>query len=149
MSYVGRYLPKYPEKYLGVGKVPIYKSRNELVVFNRLDTDPKVIRWGYEIIKIPYFFRVDSRIHRYEADIYCEIMVNNVIQKYIIEIKSSDDLIPPQKPKVHSLKGNSNYRRNQFTYIKNMDKWTAAKQFCDANNIKFLLLTEKEIFKHA
>lgn len=32
------------------------------------------------------------------------------------------------------------------TYLVNQAKWKAARQFCEQNNIQFVILTEDEIF---
>lgn len=148
MSYCGRYVLKNPGKYMGKGTTSIiYKSRNELVVFNGLDIEDKVIRWGYEIIRIPYFCRIDHKIHRYEVDIYCEIKNGDTISRHIIEIKSSTDLLKPKQPTAHSIKSKTKYRYDMYTWIKNTDKWNAARQFCKQAGIRFIFLTEKDIFK--
>ena len=35
----------------------------------------------------------------------------------------------------------SNWLKEQW--IKNVDKWNAAKEFCDRNGLKFIIITEK------
>lgn len=145
MSYSGRFVPKNPRKYIGVGTVPIYKSRYELIVFDRLDTDSKVVRWGYEVIEIPYFCKIDNKIHKYKTDIYCEVMKDGQLQKYIIEIKSSEDLNPPSKPTLVNRKSRDRYNFKMRTYIVNMSKWRAAQDFCAKTGFKLIFLTEKDL----
>lgn len=147
MSHVGRYVLKNPSKYLGVGKNPVYKSGLELRAFNWLDINSKVVRWGYEIIKIPYFFQIDSKIHTYFVDIYSEVIdKNGNLAKYIAEIKSGSDIKPPVQPKSTNKRSSRNYRKSLYTYIKNTNKWKAARQVADKMNWKFILLDEKVLY---
>lgn len=145
MSYVGRYTLKNPKKYLGIGTSPIYKSRNELIAFNKFDMDDKVLRWGYEIIEIPYFCQIDNKIHKYKTDIYCEIKKGDEIIRCIIEIKQSTDLHPPVKPTLMNQRSKQRYAYSMRSYIVNMNKWKAAADFCKKANFKMVLLTEKDL----
>lgn len=148
MSYSGRYNIKNQQKYMGTnGPALIYKSRNELIVFDKMDNDPKVIRWGYEILEIPYFCQVDGKIHKYRTDIYCEIMQDGTPMKCLIEVKSSEDLKQPTKPTLMNPRSQRRYTLAMRTFIVNMNKWKAAADFCKKSGIKFMFLTEKDIQK--
>lgn len=147
MSYTGPYQLKNPGKYMGIGTYPIYKSRNELIVFSKLDTDSKVVRWGYEILEIPYFNRIDNKIHKYKIDIYCEIRQGEMLLKCLIEIKSNEDLHPPVKPTLVNMRSRQRYNYNMRTYIVNVSKWKAAADFCKKAGFKMMFLTEKDIAK--
>ena len=110
MSYAGAYNLKNPKKYMGVGASPHYKSRNELVVFSRLDNDNNVVRWGYEIFEIPYLNPIDRKIHKYKMDIYCEVKKGTGVLKCLMEIKQSTDLLPPTKPNLMNNRIRERYK---------------------------------------
>ena len=148
MSYVGRYILKNPQKYMGnLGSALIYKSRNELIVFNKMDNDPNVVRWGYEILEIPYFCQIDKKIHKYRTDIYCEIKQGNQLLKCVIEVKQSEDLKTPNRPSLTNHKSMQRYNYSMRTYIINMNKWKAAVDFCKKAGFKMMFLTEKDLQK--
>ena len=126
-------------------KTPVFKSRMEARVFRWLDLNANVIRWGYEIIDIPYLFQVDGRMHTYITDIYCEIRGNNSkVNRYILEVKPVKETLPP-KPANNSPKSKARYQREMFVYIKNSDKWEATRRFCDSKGIKFVEVTDEDI----
>ena len=45
-----------------------------------------------------------------------------------------------------SLESAGNSKRNQAHAILNMCKWQAARAYCAANNIKFRIITEHDLF---
>jgi hypothetical protein len=59
----------------------------------------------------------------------------------MIEIKPSRQSVKPKPPK----KKTKSYMRESFEYIKNQAKWSAAKEYCDDNNMKFKIITEKDL----
>jgi hypothetical protein len=134
------------EKYMGLN-MPVYKSSFEQRMMHYLDNNSKVKKWGYETVKIPYTFSLDKRTHNYYTDFYTEIEDNTGnIQKYILEIKPSSSLVPPVKPKNPTGKAMKNYLYNLTEYMKNKSKWQAAQYFCESHNMKFQVITEKQIF---
>jgi len=147
MSYTGRYSLKNPKKYMGIGASPIYKSRNELVVFSKLDNDPNIVRWGYEILDIPYMNPIDRKIHKYKIDIYCEVKKNDSIQKCLIEIKQSTDLKMPKSPTLINQRSRQRYNYSMRSYIVNRSKWGAAETVCKQAGLKLMFITEKDIEK--
>ena len=38
--------------------------------------------------------------------------------------------------------------RESFEYIKNQAKWSAAKKYCDVNDMQFKIITEKDLGKY-
>lgn len=147
MSYVGRYDLKNPKKYMGIGLVPIYKSRNELVVFSKLDNDANVIRWGYEILEIPYLNPIDRKIHKYKMDIYCEVKKGKDLLRCLVEIKQSTDLTPPKKPTLMKPTSKSRYNLAARAYAVNTAKWSAAIDLAKKTGFKLIFITEKDIEK--
>jgi len=147
MSYVAKYHLKNPQKYMGVGTIPIHKSLLEMRVMRFLDLNQKAVRWGYECFKIPYIFRLDHKIHTYFVDFYAEILNNEgKVDKWLMEIKSRGDLSPPKPPVKKTPKSQRNYNLAVMTWTKNIDKWNAAKAMCAKTGMKFKLLSENEIY---
>lgn len=145
MSYVGRYNLKNPSKYMGVGTIPIYKSKNELMAFSVLDNQSKIIRWGYEIIEIPYRNPIDQKIHKYKVDIYCEIKEKNSILKCLIEIKQSTDLLAPRAPTLANQNSRRRYELAKRSFIVNTAKWNAVIAVAKKAGFKFMFFTEKNL----
>lgn len=115
----------------------IYRSKWECRFLHWVDRNPNVVRWGYEVIQIPYVWSVDGKCHRYFPDLYLEFKANDNsdILKVVVEIK------PSKEAKL----GKTLYEN--LTYSKNYDKWNAAKKFCDEHGYKFVVITENELFK--
>ena len=65
--------------------------------------------------------------------------INN--SKYMIEIKPSRQIVRPKTPK----RKTKSFMRESFNYIKNKAKWSAAKAYCNKNNMQFKLITEKQL----
>ena len=59
----------------------------------------------------------------------------------MIEIKPSAQT---KKPKDRSKKSKG-FMRESLEYIKNVSKWQAADVYCNDNNMKFKIITEKEL----
>ena len=139
----GVYEVKNKDKYLGT-KNPRYLSSYELRVFQYLDTSPHVIKWGAEVVVIPYYSPVDEANRRYMVDIYVEYKKpNGKISKELIEIKPSQQTKKPRKGK---RKKEKTYLKELYTYNVNIAKWMAAKKYAEERGWKFRLLTEENIF---
>lgn len=142
----GIYVVQNREKYIGRCN-PKYRSSWESRMFTFMDLNKNIIRWGAEIVEIPYVFQLDGRVHKYITDIYCEVKnKQGVIDKYILEIKPQKQTKEPVPPKIKNMKALKRYNYERYTYVKNHDKWKAAKIFCDRKNIKFEIITEKKVF---
>ena len=146
--------PKNKEKCMNLknGKLPFYRSSWELKVFNWCDENKNVVRWGSEILEIPYIYDIDAvngvhKTRKYYPDIYCEIRnKEGVLNTYVIEIKPVKQKDKPIKPKRQTVKAMRNYTYAVHEYVKNMNKWKYARSFCEGKNWKFRLLTENNIF---
>ena len=62
-------------------------------------------------------------------------------KKYMVEIKPYKQCFPPKAPKKQSRY----FIREQLEYLKNQAKWTAAKTYCEGNDLEFKIFTEKDI----
>ena len=136
----GLFKPKNSSKYVG-RTPPVYRSGWELKFFRWCDENTNVLEWASEAIIIPYVNPIDGKGHRYYTDGVVVIRETNGINKYIIEIKPSDQLKQPTTGR----KKNSTLIYENKRYIQNMAKWNAAKKWCEQRNYKFLILTEKEL----
>ena len=140
--YQGFFKPKNPEKYIGDCSQIIYRSGLEYKYMNFFDRNPNILQWGSEEFSIPYFSRIDKRMHRYFPDMIIKIKnKNEEIKEYVVEIKPYVQSIIPKK----TNKNTKSYRRRVFHWIKNEDKWNASKKWCERNNMKFIILTEKDL----
>ena len=142
----GVYEVQNKKKYLGYN-MPKYRSSWERRFAYYCDTNAKVLRWGYEVVTIPYNYQIDGKMHKYITDFYVEIIDNkNEVQKYIVEIKPKKQTKLPVKPKNKNAKAIKRYINERNTYVRNDNKWRAAKSFCQSNNMEFVILTENTIF---
>ena len=136
--YKGVYRPINPKKYVGNPKRIIYRSMWEKKVMMKLDRNPDIIKWASEELSIPYTNPIDRKRHRYYPDFVVE---NKRGQKMMIEVKPSRQMKKPVRKKRKTKR----YIRESLTYIKNMSKWRAAKEYCDKNDMEFKFITEFDI----
>jgi hypothetical protein len=140
-----KFIPKFPEKYLGNVNQIVCRSQLEWQFFKLFDLNPSFLKWGSEEIIIPYFCELDKKMHRYFPDnIIIYKTKDDQVKKAICEIKPKIFCSPPPPPK-RITKG---YYNRANDYIKNSNKWVAAKKFCEENKIQFMLLTEEDLKKH-
>ena len=132
MSYKSRYKLKNPDKYIGDPEKIIARSSWERAAFSWCERNENVIKWSSEELIIVYLSQVDKRVHRYFPDLFIEYGDG---RKVVIEIKPASQTIQPKK------KG-KRYLRESLTYIKNVSKWQAAKEFCRKNDLDFEIWTE-------
>ena len=137
-SYKGLYKPTNPKKYVGNPNQIVYRSLLERRFMRYCDLNEDIIAWASEELPIRYYNPLDKKFHRYFPDFIIKT-VNN--EKFIIEIKPHRQSTPPKTPK----KKTKSYMRENFEYIKNQAKWSAAKEYCDDNGMKFKIITEKEL----
>jgi hypothetical protein len=124
--------PKSCKKLIkGCDNIIIYRSSYEFKFITWLENNNKVKEWGSECICIPYLF-ADGKMHRYYPDYYVE-MVDGT--KMVVEIKPYNQTKKPINENCWAAK----------EYAKNMCKWKAAKEFCDAKGYRFQILTERTI----
>jgi hypothetical protein len=106
------------------------------------DQNDAVQEWGSETVIVPYVSPLDKKVHRYFVDFYIKIKdKNGGIQKYLIEIKPERFTKPPDIPARKTRK----FIDEVFQYGVNEAKWKAAFEFCQDRNMKFMVLTEKDL----
>lgn len=132
------YTIKNPEKYIGKKK-PYYRSSWEFTFMNFCDNNPAVINWASEAITIPYRNPVSGKQTVYVPDfliVYVDARQNKHTE--LIEIKPSKEA---------TMESAKSYRDKLMVAI-NMAKWAAADSWCKANNLRFRVVTEFDIFKN-
>lgn len=119
-----------------------YKSKLELIAFKYADFNKHIKSWSVEPFPIYYIKPTDKKRHRYYIDLVLEFTSGD---KFLIEVKSSSETKPPKQPKTKTKKSMARYHKALETYSVNQAKWTAARQFAKENNMRFSILTEKEL----
>lgn len=142
----GFYEIRNKEKYIGNNK-PFYRSSWEYRVMSYFDLCLNVIKWSSERIIIPYKLPKEldgtGKIRRYFVDFYCEVKNNdNIIKKYLIEVKPKSQSIPPEKPK----RITKSYKNKVMTFMINQFKWESAKKYCENKGYEWMVLTEDQIY---
>ena len=63
----------------------------------------------------------------------------------MIEIKPKKQTIKPKQPEKLTQRSRVRYMTESMTYVTNMAKWKAAKNWCNDKGLKFLIMTEDEL----
>lgn len=134
----GKYQIKNPQKYIGK-KTPTYRSSWEFTFCSFCDNNPAVLNWASEAIQIPYFNPVSGKQTIYVPD-FLIVYTDARQQKHteLIEIK------PLKEVTMETAKT----LRDKYSVAINMAKWAAADAWARANNIRFRVVTEYDIFKN-
>lgn len=136
----GEFKPINKEKWYG-SKI-IYRSSWEFHFMKWLDNNPNVYKVASEEIFIRYYYEVDKKWHRYFPDFLFEYLDKNGEKRTVmVEIKPYRETLPPIKGK----KREQTFLTEVLTYEKNISKWKAAEAWCKERDIKFMILTEKEL----
>lgn len=141
----GVYTPKNAHKFIGSatgGRGAVYRSSWELRIFLFLDSNPYVLHWGSENIKIPYVFA--GKTHLYYPDLFFEVVdKNDVHKKFLVEVKPYDQSVPPTPPKRMTAASSRTYTAKALTYQQNVAKWKVASKYAKQHGMDFLVLTER------
>ena len=141
---MGRYIPKNMEKYIG-RDLPITRSSWERKMCQWLDCNPNIIQWSSESNTVPYYDPIQMKNRRYYPDFFIKVKdTNGNMIKYLIEVKPEKETKPPTHNKKYSKKTKL---WQEATYATNIAKWEAAKKYCHKLGYKFMIITEKELFK--
>jgi len=137
-SYKGLYRPTNPKKYVGNTKQIVYRSLLERRFMRYCDLNKDIEFWASEELPVRYYSPLDKKWHRYFPDFVVKTCNN---EKFMIEIKPSRQAVKPNPP----TKKTKSYMRESFEYIKNQAKWSAAREYCSDNGMKFKIITEKDL----
>lgn len=119
-----------------------YKSSLEYKAIKYADYNPMIKCWSMEPFAIPYIKPTDKKVHRYYIDMFLEF-VNG--EKFLVEVKSYSETIPPVKPKTMHPKAVHRFVNEMMTYKINQAKWESARKFADSKGLHFAILTEKQL----
>jgi len=134
----GKYTVKNPEKYIGK-RSPTYRSSWEFTFMSFCDNNPAILNWASEAISIPYFNPVKGRQTIYVPDfLVVYVDANQKQHTEIVEIKPSTEV---------TMESARSYR-DKLMVAMNMAKWAAADSWARANNMRFRVVTEFDIFKN-
>lgn len=143
--YSGKFNPKNKDKYTGDDSDIVYRSKWEYNFCLYCDNEERIKKWSCEHIKIPYMVLENNNYVQkmYIPDFWIQIDNNGELNEMIIEIKPQKETEEPIEPKKYSIKSLENYEYRLKTYVKNLNKWEAADNYCKRLGISFYLLTEK------
>ncbi len=106
------------------------------------DLKDSIVEWSSESTVVPYKFDGDGKLHRYFIDFRITVREkNNTTTTYLVEIKPSKKTKPPKQPK----RKTKSYIYESLEYVKNQNKWEAARKFAVERGWKFIVLTENEL----
>lgn len=141
----GYYIPVYPEKYKGKGKIRLMSSWEE--AFCRwCDYSSGIIEWSSEEIIIKYQDPINPikynkpKFRSYYPDFVIKTANGDI---YLIEVKPYKQTKTPTRSKSKSSKTMMTENKN---WVVNQAKWKAAKAFCSRKGWIFKIITEKELF---
>lgn len=133
----GKFQIKNPEKYIGKGSSPTYRSGWEFVFMQFCDNNPAILQWASESINIPYRNPFTNKQTIYVPDfLIIYIDKNNKKHAELIEVKPSSE----------TTMENARSVRDRAYVALNMAKWQAAEAWCKNNGMKFRVVTENQIF---
>jgi hypothetical protein len=136
----GAFSPKNPKKYKGNPTKIIYRSSWERKFMNYCDMKESIVEWSSESTVVPYRYDMDGKTHRYFIDFRIVVKEkDDSLQTYLVEIKPKKQTQPPKQPK------RKTYMYESFQYIKNQNKWEAAKKYAETRGWKFIVLTESDL----
>lgn len=134
----GKYKINNPAKYIG-RHAPTYRSSWEFTFCAFCDNNPAIISWASEAVTIPYKNPVTGKNTVYVPDfLIVYVDANQKQHTEIVEIK------PLKEATMETAKT----LRDKYSVAINMAKWAAADNWCRANNLRFRVVTEYDIFKN-
>lgn len=142
MAYKGYYKLINRSKYKGNPTNIIYRSSWERNFMVYCDTNPNIIKWSSEEVKIPYRSPIDRRVHTYYPDFWMKVKKHDgKLSQMLIEIKPYKQTKQP----VFKKDKQQRYLKEVKTWGVNKAKWEAAVNYCKRKNWTFKLITENEL----
>ena len=143
----GYYQPANPQKYIGDLNKIIFRSSYEKRFATYCDYNERILAWSSEPIQIPYLNPIDGVIKPYNVDFYVKIKTENSYSEYLVEVKPSRQLNQPNAPigKI-TEKRMISYMNAMKSYLVNLAKFKAAKQYAESRGWQFIVVTESMLF---
>jgi hypothetical protein len=143
----GYYKLVNPEKYLGDPTKIIFRSSWEKRFATYCDHEERIIAWSSEPLKIPYLDPVSGETKSYNPDFYVRLKTVEGFQEFLVEVKPSRQLQVPNKPSGRiTEKKMVSYNNAMKTYIVNLAKFKAARDYSHGRGWEFIVVTESFIF---
>ena len=157
----GYFTPQHPEKC--VTPVNIYRSFLEFRFYTFFDNCVQIVRWGSEPLAVKYKNPIsnmkyclergiplsDKRYWKeanYNIDAWIELRTKEGdIRKIFIEIKPESQTRPPVLAENPKPKDYKKFNYEAQTYAVNIEKWKAAKAYCEERCTEFIVVTEKTL----
>ncbi len=145
------------EKYISNPDQIIFRSSLELSFCEIMDKSSKVLKWGSEVVSIPYK-SFDNQYHTYHIDFYAIIKNEKLIggmEQVLIEVKpfaESNRIFenePPEKPKRITPTSLRNWEYALKEFNKNKLKWSYATEYARLKSMRFTIVTEKTLKQFA
>lgn len=133
------FTPRNPHKIINKNQLKS-KSTWEFFMFTKLDTNPNVVKWGYEVVFVDYIKPTDYKTHRYEVDIFCKEVVNGVESNFLMEVKPEKFTKYPELPKRKTAKSIANFKAHWQEVSINIAKFNAAKKYAEDRNATFIVV---------
>lgn len=140
----GTYEVKNRDKYIGAGKYgrgadgnPVYKSSWERVMMEFLDGNSNIIKWGYEIMSIPYFNPITRKKSNYWPDFFVQ---------YVDKTGATRIDMLEVKPRSQVTLESARTKKDKLSVVQNTAKWEAAMAFAKMKGIRFRVVDEEQIF---
>ena len=144
----GYYRLLNPAKYIGDPNKIIFRSSWEKKFAIYCDTNERILLWASEPIAIPYLSPVEGETRPYNVDFYVKVKTGEkTYSEYIVEVKPSRQLQKPLPPTGRITEKRMTAYTNQMkTYITNLAKFKAAKDYAEGRGWQFIVVTESYLF---
>lgn len=132
-----------PDKYIGKMDTLAVRSSWELIMIKFLDKNKYVLEWCSEGVVIPYISPIDNKKHNYYVDFYAKVIdKQDKMREWLMEVKPYKETI---EPVVKSTRKTSTNAESIKRFVINQAKWASARDYCQRNNMKFRLITERDL----
>lgn len=143
----GYYKIVNPHKYVGDPSKIIFRSSWEKRFAAYCDHTEKIIAWSSEPMQIPYINPISGEVKPYNVDFYVRLKTEDGYKEFIVEVKPSRQLQQPQQPTGRiTEKKMTSYTNAMKTYLINIAKFKAAKEYAKSRGWEFIVVTEQFIF---
>jgi hypothetical protein len=143
----GYYKLVNPQKYLGDPHKIIFRSSWEKRFATYCDHNDRILAWSSEPMQIPYLNPLDGVVKPYNVDFYVRVQTEEGYKEFIVEVKPSRQLQIPNKPSGRiTEKKMTSYTNAMKTYLVNLSKFKAAKEYALSRGWEFVVVTENFIF---
>lgn len=144
----GKFTPKNPHKYIGDINNIICRSSWETRFCNFCDSNEKILKWSSEPIGIEYYNKLDEKKHTYYVDFYIKVVkTDGSVEELILEIKpqrqTKKPILESANPTSKAIKAHNDRLR---TWITNMSKFEAAKEWAAKRGFRFAIVDETFLF---